>query len=183
MVHPHPLRLRSTYVGVKGFLNTVIGVGQVPLYKDFMGLPAERFQSLTTVASTPWATKALMGALSDALPLFGYHKRSYIFISAVLGVIGLLVLAVITKTTPPELAAFMFFLIMLFISVTDLLMEGKYAELMRQKPQTGSTLVTLVWGLIMFGSLLGSCVAGPVSDLGNPRILFWICVSCFPPEL
>lgn len=39
----------------------------------------------------------------------------------------------VTKKTPPELAAAMFFLIMLFISVTDLLMEGKYAELMRGK--------------------------------------------------
>lgn len=80
---------------------TMIAVGQVPLYKDFMGLEAQRFQTLKTVirvfldrgtesiffqvAQTPWATKALMGALSDALPLFGFHKRSYIIITAILG--------------------------------------------------------------------------------------------------
>ena len=30
------------------------------------------------VAGTPWAIKGAIGVLSDAYPLFGWHKKSYI---------------------------------------------------------------------------------------------------------
>ena len=38
------------------------------------------------------------------------------------------------------------FLANMQIATCDLLCEGKYAELMQQKPHTGSTMVSYVWG-------------------------------------
>jgi hypothetical protein len=76
----------------------------------------------------PWSMKALFGAFADAVPLFGYHKRSYIIIMSAAGGIGCLFLALGTKD--PKVATAWFFLINLQISVSDLLTEGKYAELM-----------------------------------------------------
>jgi hypothetical protein len=42
------------------------------------------------------------------------------------------------------------------IAVSDLLCEGKYAELMQAKPKTGSTMVSYVWGCFQLGSLIGT---------------------------
>jgi hypothetical protein len=37
-----------------------------------------RYQSYGTIATTPWSCKPLIGACSDAIPIFGYNKRYYI---------------------------------------------------------------------------------------------------------
>ena len=37
-----------------------------------------RMQTMMAVAGTPWAIKGALGVLSDAYPLFGWHKSSYI---------------------------------------------------------------------------------------------------------
>jgi len=42
--------------------------------------------------------------------------------------------------------------------------------------QTGSTMVSYVWGLIQFGSLVSACFVGPLADAYDPKIIFWFCV-------
>jgi MFS family permease len=62
------------------------------------------------------------------------------------------------------------------IATSDLLCEGKYAELMQTKPKTGSTMVSYVWGCYQLGSLIASLFVGPIADNYNPQIIFWFCV-------
>ncbi len=76
--------------------------------------------------------KALIGAISDSVPLFGYHKASYIMASAVLGSASYIVLGSIDLSA--KVVAFLFFLVNIELATSDLLCEGKYAELMRAKP-------------------------------------------------
>jgi folate/biopterin transporter len=62
------------------------------------------------------------------------------------------------------------------IATCDLLCEGKYAELMQQKPHTGSTMVSYVWGCFQVGALIASIFVGPVADAYDPQIIFWFCI-------
>lgn len=62
------------------------------------------------------------------------------------------------------------------LAVVDLLTEGTYAAMIAIMPETGSDLVSFVWGLYMIGSFVGSSVAGPLADYFNPRIIFWVCL-------
>lgn len=119
--------------------------------------------------------KAMLGAISDSVPLFGYHKRPYIVISSIFGTCAFALLATL-KIGPQhaQIAALLFFCANLQLAIVDLLCEGKYAEMMVQKPETGSDLVTFVWGLYNIGTFLGSAIAGPVADHFNPRVLFFI---------
>jgi MFS family permease len=104
-------------------------------------------------------------------------SRIYIFIAEVLGSIALAVLASVQmqKSTAP-IAALLLMCVSLQLAVVDLLTEGTYAALMATMPETGADVVTFVWALYMFGSFVGSAVAGPVADHFNPRIIFWICL-------
>lgn len=87
--------------------------------------------------------KALNGAISDIYPLLGYHKRSYMIISAIIGSISVLLLASLELTfSTAKVASALMFGAMVEISFIDLLCEGKYAELMKKKPETKGDLIT-----------------------------------------
>jgi len=75
-----------------------------------------------------------------------------------------------------SVAVILFFLCNVELAVVDLLCEGKYAELMRGKPESGSTMVTWVWVTYHVGSLFAALVTGPVADSGNIAAVFWICM-------
>lgn len=62
------------------------------------------------------------------------------------------------------------------ISLTDLLCEGKYAELMAANSHTGTDAVTWVWWCVMMGQLVGSLIVGPLADRGDFKTVFWVSV-------
>lgn len=148
----------------------------LPYFKA-LNITGEKYQSYGTVAQTPWAMKAAIGLLSDTIPLFGYHKRSYIVLVSAFGTIAFAVLGFVQFAAwLAPLAAFLLLLGNLQLATVDLLCEGKYAEMMVAKPESGSDLVTFVWGLYMVGTFVGSVVAGPVADNFNPRYIFIVCL-------
>lgn len=119
--------------------------------------------------------KAAIGLLSDVVPIFGFHKRSYITIVSIIGATALLLLWLVklSASLAPVAALFLLF-VNLQIACVDLLAEAKYAELMVKNPQTGSDIVSFVWGLVSVGSLIGSLISGPIADMGSPRLLYAI---------
>ena len=122
----------------------------------------------------PWHQQGLVGTLSDTVPLFGWHKNSYILVVAVLGGFSFVLLGLMPLTAAQS--ACLFFLVSVETSVVDLLCEGKYAEQMRAHPETGSDLVSWVWGSYHLGALMAACITGPVADSGDTRIIFWVCL-------
>lgn len=146
----------------------------LPYFKQ-LGVTGERYQSFLTVAGTPWETKAAIGLLSDAVPLFGYHKRGYIVIMSIVGSIALVVLTFMpTLTHLASVAAALLLLFNLQVASVDLLTEGKYAELMVEKPETGSDLVSFAWGLQSAGALAGSVLSAVMIALFPPRFMFLV---------
>jgi hypothetical protein len=75
------LLLCSVYGGLKGPVFQMITSAQLPYFKS-IGITGQQYQSYGTVASTPWAMKAAIGITSDAVPLWGWHKRPYMLIGS-----------------------------------------------------------------------------------------------------
>eukprot|EP00123_Amoebidium_parasiticum_P021852 comp7493_c0_seq1/m.3156 comp7493_c0_seq1/g.3156 ORF comp7493_c0_seq1/g.3156 comp7493_c0_seq1/m.3156 type:complete len:624 (-) comp7493_c0_seq1:377-2248(-) len=175
--HHFVIMLTCAYFGVKGCLSTFIYVGQLPYFQKYMGLDGADYQIYSTVAQTPWAVKALMGTVSDAIPIFGYHKRYYIVFASIVGTIGFaLVAALPLDRSSAAIAALLFMLGHFQLALVDLLCEGKYAELMVKHPHTSSDVVSWVWGMVSFGSLVSAAAIGPLADAGYIRSIYWICV-------
>jgi hypothetical protein len=166
--------LVSAYMGVKGALYYVVVLSQLPFYRE-MGVGAAQYQIYGSIANTPWAMKGLIGGVSDALPLCGYHKRGYIGGACVVGVVSFALLAAVSfGPDDAKVCAALFFLATAELAVVDLLCEGKYAEMMVKHPETGADLVTWVWLSYHVGTLIGSALTGPMADYVSPRAIFWV---------
>jgi len=67
---------------------------------------------MSVISATPWAIKGAIGVISDAYPLFGYHKASYIIVVGVLGAVAFALLAALDITSATTaailLCAFLF---------------------------------------------------------------------------
>ncbi len=175
------LLLFITQCLLKGIVFAIVAEGMLPLFKD-MGVGAIRLQVLGAVALAPWTIKPLFGIISDLVVLNGYHKRYWMIISAGVGIVG----AVFMVVQVPSPIALTFFLFMMNVEVAicDLLSEGKYAELMRLNPHTGSDIVTLVTGFQSIGAIIAMCLVGPMADLKLYRVTNIVAlVMCVTPIL
>lgn len=86
--------LLSAFVGVKGVLYTLGATSYLPYIRDKVGVTEPtRYQAFLTVARLPWSLKAMIGMVSDLLPVAGLHKRYYILGSAAMGTAASVVLA------------------------------------------------------------------------------------------
>lgn len=146
----------------------------LPYFKG-LGVTGIRYQALSTIATMPWATKAAIGLLSDSVPLFGYHKRSYIVILSIVGTCSLIVLgSVPLSTSLAFVGAILLLLVNLNVATVDLLTEGMYAELMVNRPDTGSDIVSFAWGLKCAGAFIGCIISAVMTSAFTPRLMFFV---------
>merc|ERR1712176_168859 len=99
--------LVSAYFGIKGSLFTCLHLNMLPYFK-LLGVNGDRYQSFRTLSITPWSLKPLIGTISDTTPLFGYHKRWYIAVACLGGVVSFVVL--IFADVAPAMGAILFML-------------------------------------------------------------------------
>lgn len=163
------------YLFVKGMLLSIMGLVRLSYCKKTLGVDGAACQTLGAIGSTPWAIKGGIGVISDAYPLLGYHKSSYVLVTAVLGTASYFFLASLPIHTPVIAGAFIF-LANFQIATADLLCEGQYASAMQAKPHTGSAMVSFVWGCFQLGALIAALFVGPIADSFNPQIIFWLCI-------
>ena len=70
------------------FVQGVLGLSRLAVsfyFKDELHLSPADAGVLLSLSSLPWLVKPLYGFLSDGFPLFGYRRRSYLFLSGLLG--------------------------------------------------------------------------------------------------
>ncbi|CEM22134.1 unnamed protein product [Vitrella brassicaformis CCMP3155] len=170
--------LASIHFGVKGVMYHYLKTVQLPYFRE-LKLDGVQYQTNMTISWTPWAMKGLFGALTDILPIGGYHGKWYMFISNIFGVIGLLGLATMSHDSAKRhvwaVGAFFFFS-QIQCALQDMLTDGKYTEMMALRPDHGPEIVTYVWGLATCGVIIASASVGPISDNVGPDLVFWLCL-------
>ena len=176
--------LWSVYFCLKGFAATLMELTLLPMLKG-MGISSSRYQQIRVFIFLPWALKPLFGWLSDAMPIAGYNKRYYIALYGVIGTVCMGILAINMDVGVVSVAVLAFGF-SFQVAGTDLLAEGKYAEVMRTEPKLGSSLVSYIW-FLMFSSRLGaSAIAGFAASAGRLEISVAIVTvlafqAIFPP--
>lgn len=163
---------------VQCFVNGVVFMGVndslFPFFKYLKVAPSQ-VQILGALSMTPWALKPILGALSDTIALGRYHKRYWMLLACVVGLIATIVLS--TGVREVGVLVAMFFLVNFQIAFTDLLTEAKYAELMARDQKTGSNVVTLKIGLQQLGFIAAICFVGPLSDTQQFSTIYIICIT------
>ena len=71
-----------------GVLGAITVNKQLFLYKDVLGLSAGAVGTLALIINIPAYLQPFMGGLSDLYPLFGWHRRTYFALAAVVQALG-----------------------------------------------------------------------------------------------
>jgi len=170
-----------------GVMTLLWSVG-LPLFKE-LGIDASRQQLYTTMIISPFALKPFIGVTSDLFPIWGYNKRYLALFSIMVGLVGcsmLLVLyhsgsaALAVEQGPASVRSLADFIVICFFAMNlegatlDIVGEGKYSELMRRHPESGSSIISykFVWSLL--GMMITQTYVGPLCDAGYFHVLFWI---------
>jgi len=176
---------------ISGGVFALIMAVSLPLFKE-LGIGAARQQLYMSLMMSPWAMKPFIGVASDLFPLGGYNKKYFALYSILIGLMGCSVLVGIFHSGKVESAVSqgqsaverltdIVILCFTFVSyeaaTLDILSEGKYSELMRIHPESGSSIISFkfVWSLL--GSVVVQIFVGPLADAGYFHVLFWIALA------
>ena len=160
----------------------------LPLFKE-LGIGAARQQLYMSMIMSPWAMKPFIGVASDLFPIRGYNKRYFALYSILIGLIGCAVLLGLYHSGEvknsieqggsaiqrlADITVICFTAVSYEAATLDILGEGKYSELMRLHPESGSSIITFKFGWSLVGSIVTQSFVGPLSDAGYFHVLFWI---------
>ncbi|POM73264.1 Folate-Biopterin Transporter (FBT) family [Phytophthora palmivora] len=173
------LLLVSTVYAVQGFTSfSALAVNY--FFKDNLQLQPAESQSLLTVMMVPWGIKPLYGIISDSLPLFGYHRKSYMILCSAMGTIATLTLAVPDLITTPVGAVLVLMLNSLSTAVIDVVIDARVVEMSRLDPKYGANdLQSVSWVSMSVGGVLGSFLSGPATHNLGVRGVF--CFAAIGP--
>ncbi|KAL8428586.1 hypothetical protein Efla_004398 [Eimeria flavescens] len=156
--------LMSNYVFLKGAAYHMAIAASTPVFREVLKLQAEQHSVATALFMIPWSIKGIIGAFSDLFAFGGYHKRSYMLLASLTGVLGSVLLVSFAGSLTMGLAVAGFFMIMVQASFNDLLCEGTYTRRMAEKPYTGAALTSFVWLGTSLGTFVQAVWVGPVVD-------------------
>jgi folate/biopterin transporter len=163
------------------FVQGVLGLSRLAVsffFKDELGLGPAQVAALMGIAAIPWVVKPLFGFISDSLPLFGYHRRSYLVLSGLLGSLAWVGMA--TLVTHAWQAVTAITLASLAIAVSDVIVDSLVVERARQESHTDAgSLQSLCWGATAVGGVLTAYFSGSLLAHFGPRVVFGITAS-FP---
>lgn len=159
------LSLGLCYTLSKGAASRIINVSRQPMFIVRYGLNVARYQRLASMYSLGWSLKPFIASITDVIALFGYTKRWYMALSAVLGTATALAYALLpAKESSANAAAAFVFLTCFGKSNIDILSQGHFSRSIRENPEVGPSVVSWVWAMTFVGTILASCMMGPLSD-------------------
>lgn len=173
--------------------------------KDELHLSAPDVAALTALGFAPWVVKPLYGFLSDALPLAGYRRKSYLALCGVSGAAAWAAMAnpFLVSSKTGVLAATL--VAAASTACADVVVDSLVVERSRgegrgrKRGESGSeeggpssppsppsssteaagTLQSLCWGAAATGGIASAAVSGSLVASAGPRAVF-AATACFP---
>ncbi|XVE81638.1 hypothetical protein DITRI_Ditri15bG0081200 [Diplodiscus trichospermus] len=158
------------------FVQGVLGLSRLAVsfyLKDDLHLDPAETAVISGFSALPWLVKPLYGFISDSIPLFGYRRRSYLFLSGLLGAFSWSLMA--TFVDSKYGAAFCILLGSLSVAFSDVVVDSMVVERARGESQSMSgSLQSLCWGSSAFGGIVSSYFSGSLVDAYGVRFVFGV---------
>ena len=141
------------------------------------GLSAGQVADFFAITLIPWLIKPVYGLISDFVPLFGYHRKSYLYLtSAAAGLAGLVL--GLTGEQSYWRMAYLFTAMAFGLAFTDVLIDALMVENGKPLGLTGA-FQSVQWAAIMTASILVGELGGYLAGHRLLRESFFI-AACFP---
>ena len=141
------------------------------------GLSAGQVATFFAITTVPWLIKPVYGLLSDFVPLFGYHRKSYLLLTSATAAAAGLFLGVTGDHSYWRMAAF-FTLMALGLAFTDVLVDALMVENGKPMGLTGA-FQSVQWGAITTASILVGELGGYLAEHRRLHAAFFL-AACFP---
>ena len=184
------------------FVEGALGLARLAetyLLKDELHLGPAEASALGGLLLLPWTIKPLYGFLTDAFPVFGSRRRSYLIICGLLGCLAdlsvgsnffsltdsleatKLVGSISINPSQLMLATTIGSLLLssATIAFSDVVIDGVVVQQTRESddPKVAGGLQSLCWGSAAFGGLISSYFSGSLLEVVSPRTVFTICAA------
>lgn len=141
------------------------------------GLSAGQVATFFAITTVPWLIKPVYGLLSDFVPLFGYHRKSYLLLTSATGAAAGLLLGITGDHSYWRMAA-LFTLMALGLAFTDVLVDALMVENGKPMGLTGA-FQAVQWGAVTTASILVGELGGYLAELRRLHAAFFL-AACFP---
>ena len=141
------------------------------------GLSAGQVATFFAITTVPWLIKPVYGLLSDFVPLFGYHRKSYLLLTSALAAAAGLLLGVTGDHGYWRMAT-LFTLMALGLAFTDVLVDALMVENGKPMGLTGA-FQSVQWGAITTASVLVGELGGYLAENRRLHAAFFL-AACFP---
>jgi len=163
------------------FVQGILGLARLAVsffLKDDLMLSPAQVSALMGIAAIPWITKPVIGFLSDGKPLFGYRRRSYLFLSGILGAIAWLCLATIVNNLTGAIVAIL--CTSLSVAISDVIVDSVVVERAKSESLAKSgSLQSVTWGFSAIGWIITAYFSGSLLEHFSNSQVFLI-TACFP---
>ncbi|OEL31313.1 Folate-biopterin transporter 1, chloroplastic [Dichanthelium oligosanthes] len=150
-----------------------MAVAIVYFVQGVLGLARLATAVVSGFSSLPWLIKPLYGFISDSIPLFGYRRRSYLFLSGLLGALSWTLMA--TVVSSKYSAASSILLGSLSVAFSDVVVDSMVVERARGESQsTSGSLQSLCWGSSALGGIVSAYFSGSLVDTYGVRFVFGV---------
>jgi len=141
------------------------------------GLSAGQIATFFAITTVPWLIKPVYGLLSDFVPFFGYHRKSYLILASGTAAGAGLLLGVTGDHAYWRMATF-FTLMALGLAFTDVLVDALMVENGKPMGLTGA-FQSVQWGAIITASILVGELGGYLAEHRRLHAAFFL-AACFP---
>src|SRR5262249_22976715 len=141
------------------------------------GLSAGQIATFFAITTVPWLIKPVYGLLSDFVPLFGYHRKSYLLFTSGMSAMAGFLLALTSEHSFANMAT-LFTLMALGLAFTDVLVDALMVENGKPLGLTGA-FQSVQWGSIIFASVLVGEIGGYLAHHRKLHTAFLLS-ACFP---
>ena len=140
------------------FIQGALGLNNValPLYLRQAGLDIKGMTVLSSIVALPWLLKPLFAALSDTFPLWGFRRKSYVFIASALSAAGWWCMAALPHFS--ALTVLFIFLANAGFAMADVVTDGLVVE--HSDAHTTQTYQSLSWGFRSLGAIVSGILGG-----------------------
>jgi len=160
------------------FVQGALGLARLAItfrLKDDLGLPPAEVAGLMGLINLPWILKPFYGFLSDALPLFGSHRRSYLILAGFLGSSAWLYLASSAQAAMVTIAGAT--VASLAVAVADVVADSIVVERTRAAEDLGNrgvagSLQSSCWLAQALGGLASAYFSGSLLESGGVQVVF-----------
>ena len=141
------------------------------------GLSAGQVATFFAITTVPWLIKPVYGLLSDFVPLFGFHRKSYLMLTSATAATAGLLLGVTGEHSYSRMAI-LFTGMALGLAFTDVLVDALMVENGKPLRLTGA-FQSVQWGAITVASILVGELGGYLAEHRRLHAAFFI-AACFP---